>query len=247
VVVGLHFPTTTFCLNLSLQGSEGPFVNFKKFKIEPKNLIKAAPGFLIVGVYWYWVNQRIIAESDPTFGLFGFFLLICVATAYFPLPANIIVLGAVKNADPLLVAFVGGCATLFAYLSEYLVFTLLFKSQKIAGFKNSWVYKQAAPLFDRHKFIILSFATFLPIPSEPLRIYAITTKYSIPLFMLAGFVGRLPRYYLLGYYGKDYVNSVWFLAAVFIFPALLLLAIKGVVALAHKLHTHPESETDLAA
>ncbi len=206
-----------------------------KIKLNPGKIVKALPGFLIVAIYWYWVNQRILSDSGQAFGLVSFFLLMSAATAFFPLPANIIVLGAVKDADPMLVALVGGCATLVAYLAEYVVFTLLFKSRKVANFRNSWLYQQAAPLFDRQKFTILSFASFLPIPSEPLRIYAITQKYSTILFMLAGFVGRMPRYFLLGYYGKDYVNSVWFIVAVFVFPALFLVMLKGGVQLSRSL------------
>lgn len=203
----------------------------KKIKINPKSLLKALPGILIVGFYWYWVNQRIISDSGQTFDLIGFFVLMSLATAYFPLPANIIVLGAVKTADPLMVAVVGGVATLIAYLSEYVVFTLLFKFNKVANFKNTWVYQKVAPLFDKHRFFILAFTSFLPIPAEALRVYAITRKYPVVLFMLSGFAGRIPRYYLLGYYGKEYVNSVWFLAAVFLFPGVLLLAIRGGMAL----------------
>ncbi len=198
----------------------------KKIKINFRALLKSLPALIIVALYWYWINQKIISDSNEAFSLTGFFLLICAATAFFPLPANIIVLGAAKSSDPMLVAFVGGAATLVAYFAEYMVFTTLFKFNKIANFKNSWVYEKAAPLFEKHKFLILAVTSFLPIPAEALRIYAITRKYSKPLFMFSGFLGRIPRYYLLAYYGRDYVNSVWFLAAVFIFPGVLLLIIK---------------------
>ncbi len=155
----------------------------------------------------------------------------CTATAYFPIPANLLVLGAVKTSTPLVVALVAGVATLVAYLSEHIFFTLLFKFNRIANFRNSWIYQKVKPLFDRQKFAMLTFASFLPIPSEPLRIYAITSNYPRFSYMLAGLIGRVPRYYLLGYYGKDYVNSPLFLAAVFLFPAVFLLAIRGTVSL----------------
>lgn len=214
----------------------------KKIKVNPRSLLKPIVALTIVGGYWYWVNQRIISDTGDAFGLTGLFVLISMATAFFPLPANIIVLGAAKNANVLTVALVSGFATLVAYLAEYIVFTIIFKFNKIANFKNNWIYQKAAPLFDKNRFFVLAFTSFLPIPSEPLRIYAITQKYSRILFMLAGFVGRIPRYYLLAYYGKDYVNSVWFLAAVFLFPAVLLLMIKGGVSLISTLRnrSHPK-------
>lgn len=199
----------------------------KKLKIDLRALTKTLVAFSLVGVYWYWVNQQIISDSGEAFSLTGYFLLMCVATAFFPLPANIIVLGAVKTTEPWLVAVVGGFATLFAYLLEYIVFGILFKFDKVANFQHTWIYKRVAPLFEKQKFFILTFTSFLPIPAEPLRIYAITRKYPKSLFMLSGFLGRIPRYFLLGYYGKDYVNSPWFLLGVFLFPAVLLLGIKG--------------------
>lgn len=216
----------------------------KKFKINLRALFKIIPAFFVVGIYWYWVNQRIISDTTQTFSLFGFFVLMSTATAYFPLPANLIVLGAVKNHDPLLISLVAGFATLIAYLSEYLIFTLLFKFNRVADFKNTWLYQRAAPLLDKNRFFILSFASFLPIPSEPLRIYAVTQRYSKVLFMLAGFLGRIPRYYLLGYYGKDYVNSIWFILAVFLFPGFLLLAIRGGVSLVNILRNKFSPEVD---
>lgn len=37
----------------------------------------------------------------------------------------------------------------------------------------------------------------------------------------------MPRYFLLGYFGKPYVNSIWFIIAVIVVPTLLLLFIRG--------------------
>lgn len=203
----------------------------KKINFSIKTLLKILPVILIMGLYWYWINQRILSNSEQTFGLVGYFFLMCIATAQFPLPANLMVLGAVKASSPLIVAVVGGFATLIAYSLEYLTFTYLFKLKKIANFKDSWLYKKITPMFNKHKFLVLAFTSFLPIPSEPLRIYAITQKYSIFLFILAGFFGRIPRYYLLSYYGQDYVNSLWFLIGIFVFPGILLFIIRGVVSL----------------
>jgi membrane protein YqaA with SNARE-associated domain len=198
-------------------------------KLKPKavKILKIVAAGVLFGIYWYWINQTLITDSGQVFGLLGFFLLMSTATAYFPLPANLLVLGAVKSFDPLIVSLVGGFATLVAYFSEFIFFTVLFKFTKVASFKNSWLYKRVSPLFDKHRFFILSFASFLPIPSEPLRIYAITRKYPKTLYIFAGFIGRVPRYFLLGYFGKPYVNSIWFIVAVIVFPVLLLLIIRG--------------------
>lgn len=208
----------------------------KKIKVNPRSLFKILSASILFGIYWYFVNQKLISESTTQlFGLTGLFVLISFSTAFFPLPANLLVLGAVNNNDPLAVSLVAGAGTIVAYLLEYVFFTLLFKFQKVASFKNTWLYQTAAPLFDRYKFFILAFASFLPIPSEPLRIYAITSRYSRTGYALAGLVGRIPRYFLLGYFGKDYVNSIWFIVGVILFPAVFLLTIRLAVLLYHRI------------
>jgi membrane protein YqaA with SNARE-associated domain len=206
----------------------------KKIKVNPRSLFKILSAFILFGSYWYFVNQKLVSEStSQLFGLTGLFVLISFSTAFFPLPANLLVLGAVKNNDPLAVSLVAGAGTLVAYLLEYIFFTLLFRFQKVASFKNTWLYQTAAPLFDQYKFFILTFASFLPIPSEPLRIYAITSRYSRAGYAFAGLVGRIPRYFLLGYFGKDYVNSIWFIVGVILFPAVFLLIIRLAIFLYH--------------
>lgn len=204
----------------------------KKIKINPRSLLKIVSASILFGLYWYFVNQKLISESTTQlFGLTGLFVLISFSTAFFPLPANLLVLGAVKSNDAVSVSLVAGAGTVVAYLLEYLFFTFLFKFQKVANFKNTWLYQTAAPLFDRHKFFILAFASFLPIPSEPLRIYAITSHYSRAGYALAGVVGRIPRYFLLGHFGREYVNSIWFIVGVIVFPVVLLALIRLSVSL----------------
>lgn len=208
-----------------------------KFRKTGVTVLKVLSAGILFGIYWYWVNQKLISDSSEVFGLVGFFLLMCTATAYFPLPANLLVLGAVKSFDPWLVAFIAGLATMVAYISEYIVFTLLFRFKKIANVKNSWLYKKVAPLFDKQRFFLLSFVSFLPIPSEPIRIYAITRKYPKVHFVSAGFIGRIPRYFLLGYFGRAYVDSFWFIVGVLVFPVIFLLVIRGFVGLINIIKT----------
>ncbi len=225
-----------FIMKLAKRDHDSYIRLVKKIKVNPRSLFKILSAFILFGIYWYFVNQKLVSESTTQlFGLAGLFALISFSTAFFPLPANLLVLGAVKSNAPLPVSLVAGAGTVVAYLLEYVFFTLLFRFQKVASFKTTWLYRTAAPLFDRYKFFILAFASFLPIPSEPLRIYAITSRYSRTGYALAGLVGRIPRYFLLGYFGKDYVNSIWFIVGVILFPAVFLLTIRLFVLLYQRL------------
>ena len=57
----------------------------KKIKITPKSLLKALPGILIVGFYWYWVNQRIISDSGLP-DMNGYELMLKLKEVMSPLP-----------------------------------------------------------------------------------------------------------------------------------------------------------------
>jgi uncharacterized membrane protein YdjX (TVP38/TMEM64 family) len=216
---------------------------------EPKAKLRSILLFLLAGtlfaVYWFWVNQKILSGGNHVFGIGSYFALMSAATAFFPLPSNLIALGAAKIYTPLVVGVVGGLATIVAYGLEYVFFTYLFRIKKIADVKNSWLYRKAGPLFDRQRFFILSFVSFLPIPSEALRIYAITNRYSKVLYPLAGFLGRTPRYFLLVYFGKEYATSLWFILSVLLFPAVFLLVVKSVDTFFEKLKREkPQPATD---
>jgi len=197
--------------------------------------LKAVVGIAIAGFYWFWVNQRLISGDEAAFGFITLFFLISCATSFFPLPSNLILLGAVQTIPPFSAAVIAGFATIVAYGLEYIFFTQLFRLNKVGKVKETWIYEKVKPLFKSHKFLILSVTSFLPIPSEALRVYSITEKYSPTLYMLSGFTGRLPRYLLLGYFGKDYAQSLWFIVAVFVVPVILVLMMRGAYALVEAL------------
>jgi membrane protein YqaA with SNARE-associated domain len=70
--------------------------------------------------------------------------------------------------------------------------------EKIASLRQTRTYKYCTWLYNRVTFISLVIAGFTPIPFEPFRFLAAATKYSRGRYALAIFIGRAPRYYILG-------------------------------------------------
>ena len=64
--------------------------------------------------------------------------------------------------------------------------------------KTTLMYRYIDRLFKMAPFIILVIAAFTPIPFEPVKLLACATRYNRVKFVAAIFVGRTPRYLLLG-------------------------------------------------
>ena len=99
---------------------------------------------------------------------------------------------------PALAAVLGGIGSCISGLVDYVLVTVIFRYERIAQLKATRTYRYFERLFNKLPFIALVIAAFTPIPFEPIKIVACATGYSRIKFVLAIFVGRTPRYFLLG-------------------------------------------------
>ncbi len=127
------------------------------------------------------------------------FLLVYMtfACTFFPLPTPPTIMVYGESFNPILVAIVGGIGTCIASLIDYTVITFIFEYKKFAKLKQTKTYKYCAWFYNKVAFISLVIAGFTPIPFEPFRFLAAATKYNRVKYVLAIFIGRAPRYYLL--------------------------------------------------
>jgi len=119
------------------------------------------------------------------------------ACTFFPLPTPQIIMDYGGRFDPVLIAIIGAIGTCMAGLIDYTVITYIFKHEKVAKLKQTKIYGYCSWLYNKIAFISLVIAGFTPIPFEPFRFLAGTTRYNRGKYVLAIFVGRMPRYYLL--------------------------------------------------
>ena len=99
--------------------------------------------------------------------------------------------------DPLLVAVVGGLATLPASAIDYYVFKRAFQSRLLAQARQSRIARFTQRAFSWQPWWTVVVFAFSPLPFYTVRLVAPLAEYPAVRYILAVFVGRLPRYYLL--------------------------------------------------
>jgi len=184
-------------------------------------LFLEGPGLL--SLIKHFVKPGGTLEPSPSI-LFDFFLYMTFACQFFPIPSLPPIAFTAKLFSPLLVAFVGALGTCIANLNDYAILGLLFRHHKVRKIRDINTYRRLLDFFDRHSFVTLSAAAFLPIPVDVIRLLAISRAYPYWKYLGASFVGRFPRYLLLAYLGKELPTKyVLVLFVVFSLPALIKL------------------------
>jgi membrane protein YqaA with SNARE-associated domain len=127
-----------------------------------------------------------------------------------------------KYYPPLVVTLFGITGTLLTEALNYSCFGYfadmdLFEKVR----KNKMVVKLTA-LFNRMPFSALWIAGFTPIPFYPFRFLVVLAQYPLWKYLLAVFLSRTPRFYLLALFGNAYpIPDLW-LVVIFGVVAILL-------------------------
>lgn len=134
--------------------------------------------------------------------LVGFFVYMSFACTVIPLPTPPYVVAMGSTFHPGWVALLGATGNVIAAFSEYFLITWLFSKGEIrARVENNKIFRRLEHFFNKAAFICLVITGFTPIPFEPFRLAAIISRYSLVLYLLAVFIGRFPRYYLIAKIG----------------------------------------------
>jgi len=139
--------------------------------------------------------------------LFGMTLVLS-ASLFLPVPVFAVAVAASQVMDPLLVGIICGVASSIGELSGYLVGLggeKVLEKEK----KEGKLYDRAKRLFEKYGFFGISISAFFPItPIDFVGILAGTLKYGWKRFLLATLVGKIPRYLLVAYVGKAFIEFV---------------------------------------
>ncbi|UCE18341.1 MAG: VTT domain-containing protein [Gemmatimonadota bacterium] len=157
-------------------------------------------------------------------GLLYYFFYMMVACTFFPLPTPPTVIYMGQNYPSWIVALIGAAGSCVAGLIDYIVFSQLLKYKKVARIKETKTFQSFRKFFNKVAFVSMITAAFTPIPFDPFRFMAITTNYSKLKYVVAIFVGRGSRYYLLAAFGALVPVPTWILVGAFV----VLLAISVV-------------------
>jgi len=157
---------------------------------------------ILLGILSYFI---FLSGGGRYSQLISFFLYMCIACTIIPLLTPPYVIGLGKIFAPIIVALTGAMGNCIGGLLDYYLVTFLFsKVQLLQKMEKSKIYQRGSVYFKRFAFPCLVFTGFSPIPFEPFRIMAILAKYNLAKYILAIFIGRMPRYYLLAWLGKEF-------------------------------------------
>ncbi len=103
---------------------------------------------------------------------------------------------------PLTVALISAAGTLLAEALNYSVFKYLTDTTLYKRLSRKKMVSKLIDLFNRMPFIALLIAGFTPIPFYPFRFLVVMAHYPIWKYLLAVFLSRTPRFFLLSLAGQ---------------------------------------------
>ena len=181
-----------------------------------------------IGIILSLALGYLFLEGSRYSQLIGFFGYMSVACTLIPLPTPpyVIALGTVFH--PGIVALTGAIGNCIAAFVEYQLLLWLFSKTEIQQrVETNSVFQRFSYYFRRAAFVCLIFTGFTPIPFEPFRFAAILARYNLWLYLLAVFLGRFPRYYLIALIGDQFQIPTRYL--IFLLIALLVIPIIGML------------------
>ncbi len=138
-----------------------------------------------------------ITFLDHALELLLFFGYITISCTFLPLPTPQLFMDFGQRFGPIPIAIIGGLSFCISALVDYSLVTFVFRYERVNRVKATRTYNYVSRFFGKAPFIILVIAAFTPIPLDPVKLVACASRYSRPKYILACFIGRVPRYYLL--------------------------------------------------
>lgn len=156
-----------------------------------------------IAIYCSLIAGIIIAVPRHAGGLTFFSTYVALACGCIPLPTTQVVMDYALRHDPFPIAILGGVAYCISALIDYSIVTLAFRSEKVCKVKTTKLYRWLEWIFDKWPLGTLALDSFSVIPFEPIKLMACAKRYNKAKYLLACFIGRTVRYYLIGWVQRD--------------------------------------------
>ena len=165
-------------------------------------LIISSQFFLILVLLILWLFSESIRQSRNLWILFFYnfpsqFLLAIV-------PHEPVLFYFSKFYHPLTVSVVSIAGTIITEYFNYSIFSYFAEFQSIQKAKKWNFLQKTLSLFNKAPFISLAIAAVSPIPFYPFRFLVVLTKYPLYKYLLAVFIFRFIRYYILALVGYTF-------------------------------------------
>jgi len=206
----------------------GIILNNKKSSNSYKQIIRiliiSSQLLIITGLLMIWLFSEPVRQSRNLWILFFYnfpsqFLLAIV-------PHEPVLFYFSKYYDPLIVASVCIAGTIITEYFNYSIFSFFAEFQSVQKAKNWGFLQKILSLFSKAPFLSLAIAAVSPIPFYPFRFLVVLTKYPLTKYLLAVFIFRFIRYYLLALLGYTFHIPDSLLLIVF-FVVLIIIYLPG--------------------
>ena len=118
--------------------------------------------------------------------------------------------------SPLTVTLIAVSSTVLAEALNYSVFKYVADSKLFKKFTDRKIVRVMVGLFNKSPFLAIWIAGFTPIPFYPFRFLVVISRYPVMRYLLAVFLSRAPRFYILAYIGETFKIPGSVLLALFI-------------------------------
>jgi membrane protein YqaA with SNARE-associated domain len=154
---------------------------------------------LVVGLLVWWL---IWGRHDPGHGPLVLFLY-CFPSEFLiaPVPHEPVLIYFGRILSPLTVALYSVAGTVLVEALNYHATSFVTDTQPMRRLARARWLRRMVTLFERWPFATLVLGGLAPLPFYPFRFLVTLTRYPISRYLLAIFVSRLPRFYLIALFG----------------------------------------------
>ncbi len=183
-------------------------------------LIISSQILIVFGILIIWLFSESVRQSKNLWILFFYnfpsqFLLASV-------PHEPVLFYFSKFYPPLIVSTVCIAGTIITEYFNYSIFSFFAEFQSIQKAQKWNFLQKALLLFNKAPFISLAIAAVSPIPFYPFRFLVVLTKYPLYKYLLAVFIFRFIRYYILALLGHTFHIPDSVLVIVFVLILIII-------------------------
>ena len=170
--------------------------------------------FLVIALLLIWFSSESIQKSKNLWILFFYSFPSEFLIAIVPHEPILLFFG--KYYSPLTIALVAAAGTLLAESLNYSVFKFVTDTSPFQKIRHKKAVTKIVELFKKAPFVALLVAGFTPVPFYPFRFLVVMAHYPLIKYILAVFLSRTPRFYILALVGNAIKLPDYLLLLIFI-------------------------------
>ncbi|HDZ27153.1 hypothetical protein LCGC14_1264430 [marine sediment metagenome] len=194
----------------------------REIRSKIRTLIFALQIIVVAALLVVWLSSESIQKSKNLWVLFIYSFPSQFLIPIIPHEPVLLYFG--KFYPPLTVALVDIAGTLLTEALNYSVFKYIIDAKFFQKMRHTKSATKVVGLFNRAPFVALFVAGFTPVPFYPFRFLVVMAHYPIWKYLLAVFLSRTPRFYVLALLGRAINIPDYLIIVIFI---ILIVSVNG--------------------